>query len=68
MVHPSPRDRVKYGILGGEGVGVGVGGQFLILIKYEPPNIPRIISKVRSGGGWVVKGHFRVPLWSKPWA
>ena len=20
-----------------------------------------------GGGGWVVKRHFRVPLWSKPW-
>ena len=41
-------------------------------IKYEPPTRPRTLAKFAvvvggGGGGWVVKRHFRVPLWSKPW-
>ena len=48
------RDSVKCGVLGWEGFGVRVRGQFLsfIHIKYEPPSRPRTLSKV-SCGVWV---------------
>ena len=32
-----------------------------ILLGLEP------FQKLAVGGGWVVKRHFSVPLWSKPW-
>ena len=69
MVPPTTRDRVKYGMW-----GVEMGGQFFnlrwtyisnmsVLLGLEP------FQKFGVGGGWwvVVKRHFRVPLWSKPW-
>ena len=53
MVPPSLRDSVKYGMLGGErGWKVSSLSLDRLHMKYEPPNIPRTLSKVWCNGCW----------------
>ena len=55
---PSLMDRVKYGRW-------AYISNMSLLLGLEPFQKFAVVGG--GGGGWVVKKHFRVPLWSKPW-